>query len=91
MRTCTVWLPPAPAVCTDSGASPSVSATTFSTDSAVISEEATGTDIWVPPSKSMPRVNPRIPIEARQISRIAAVTPYHMRRRPTIWNAPVPV
>jgi hypothetical protein len=84
---------PLPTMTTDSGGSPSVSANTPSTCSVVtvLCAPPTGIDTLVPPSKSMPKVNPRIRMLAIAIATIRPLSEYQNLRRPTTSNAPVPV
>ena len=85
--------PPLPTMTTDSGGLPSASVNTPSTCSAltVPCAPATGIDTLVPPSKSMPNVNPRIRMLAIATATIKALSEYQNLRRPTTSKAPVPV
>ena len=50
-----------------------------------------GNWIWVPPVKSMPRLNPRNTIDATHTRTSRPKPMYQTLRRPTMSNAPVPV
>ena len=89
-RSWMVALEPLPADCTLSGSLPKVSEYTVSTASRVTSAEA-GTAIWVPPSKSIPKVKPRTRIDRPQTAIMISVTMYHVRRLAMMSKAPVPV
>ena len=52
---------------------------------------AAGIDTFVPPSKSMPKVKPRITMLAMAIATITPLIVNHSLRRPMTSNAPVPV
>ena len=92
-RICTVAVDPLPTTTTDWALRPRVWAKVSSTWAMLASPltPARGNDIFVPPSKSMPKVKPRNTMLAIAIPTIRKLMPNHILRRPTTSNAPVPV
>src|SRR6185312_4742168 len=84
---------PVPTACTGACSNPVTRSYTARTDStsAGLEVPALGNWIWVPPLKSMPRLNPRSTIEPMQTSTTTPNTTYQFLRLPTTSNAPVPV
>ena len=92
-RICTVAELPLPTTTTDSASLPSVLLNTSSTcwTLTVPVAPVAGIDTLVPPSKSMPKVNPRITMLAMAIATMIPLIAYHSLRRPMTSKAPVPV
>ena len=88
-RICTVATSPLPTMTTDSASLPRASWNTSST-CWVVAPPA-GIETLVPPSKSMPKVNPRMTMLAMAISRITPLMANHSLRFPMTSKAPVPV
>ena len=78
---------------TDSGLRPRVLLNTFSTCWVLIVPDspADGIETLVPPSKSMPKVNPRTKMLTTAIATMTPLIAYQSFRRPTTSKAPVPV
>jgi hypothetical protein len=91
-RICTVAALPTPTLCTSEGWWPSASAKACLASSVVIGPWAPWLGSWicVPPTNSIPRLNPRVPIEARHTITSAAKKTYQRLRLPMMSKAPVP-
>ena len=79
---------PDPTICVSSGVTPVASVNVSSTCS--VASSPAGIVILVPPSKSMPRLNPRSSIANSEITTRANVMPYQSFLRPTKSTDPVP-
>ena len=83
-----VRVSPAPTIWVSSGVTPVASTKVSSACSATRSPA--GMVILVPPSKSMPMLNPRSSIASSEITKSTNVMPYQSLRRPTKSMAPEP-
>ena len=83
---------PRPALCTDVAGMSMASAKTCSTCSVAIGPFAPTAGIWtlVPPSKSMPKLKPRITIDRMQMISATPKTAYQVFERPTMSMPPLP-
>lgn len=92
-RICTVAESPLPTITTASAGLPNASLKTSSTCWVVAVPLAVcaGMDTFVPPSKSMPKVKPRITMLRTHTATINPLIVNHSLRLPTTSNAPVPV